>query len=247
MAIFRKIHTSFWGDSFIQDLTPEQKYFFLYLLTNDKTKQCGIYEITVRQMCYDTGYNEETIKKLLEFFNSKGKIQYSEETKEIALKNWAKFNDSSSPHVKTCINNELKLVKNRLLIEYIYSIYTDAQEEQEEEQEEEEEQEVNIVFDDFWDLYDKKVGEKIKLQKKWKSLKDSDRSLIMEYIPKYKIAQPDKKFRKDPQTFINNKSWLDELIVSKIVDQKTKTPPKSAYQLEYENQIEFYRNKKHEI
>jgi len=69
MAIFRKIHTSFWGDSFIQDLTPEQKYFFLYLLTNDKTKQCGIYEITVRQMCYDTGYNEETIKKLLEFFN----------------------------------------------------------------------------------------------------------------------------------------------------------------------------------
>jgi hypothetical protein len=245
MAIFRKIHTSFWGDSFIQDLTPEQKYFFLYLLTNDKTKQCGIYEITVRQMCYDTGYNEETIKKLLEFFNSKGKIQYSEETKEIALKNWAKFNDSSSPHVKTCINNELKLVKNRLLIEYIYSIYTDAQEEQEEEQEQE--QEVNIDFNDFWDLYDKKVGEKIKLQKKWKSLKDSDRSLIMEYIPKYKIAQPDKKFRKDPQTFINNKSWLDELIVSKIVDQKTKTTPKSAYQLEYENQIEFYRNKKHEI
>jgi hypothetical protein len=245
MAIFRKIHTSFWGDSFIQDLTPEQKYFFLYLLTNDKTKQCGIYEITVRQMCYDTGYNEDTIKKLLEFFNSKGKIQYSEETKEIALKNWAKFNDSSSPHVKTCINNELKLVKNRLLIEYIYSIYTDAQEEQEEEQEQE--QEVNIDFNDFWDLYDKKVGEKIKLQKKWKSLKDSDRSLIMEYIPKYKIAQPDKKFRKDPQTFINNKSWLDELIVSKIVDQKTKTTPKSAYQLEYENQIEFYRNKKHEI
>jgi hypothetical protein len=72
--------------------------------------------------------------------------------------------------------------------------------------------EINISFDSFWDLYDKKTGEKGKLLDKWERLSDSDRSLIMEYIPKYKIAQPDKKFRKDPQTFLNNKSWNDELI-----------------------------------
>ena len=34
----------------------------------------------------------------------------------------------------------------------------------------------------------------------------------MDYIPKYKLAQPEKKYRKDPQTFINKKSWLDELV-----------------------------------
>ena len=72
--------------------------------------------------------------------------------------------------------------------------------------------EINISFDSFWDLYDKKTGEKGKLLDKWERLSDSDRNLIMEYIPKYKIAQPDKKFRKDPQTFLNNKSWNDELI-----------------------------------
>jgi hypothetical protein len=72
--------------------------------------------------------------------------------------------------------------------------------------------EINISFDSFWDLYDKKKGEKDKLTKIWCGLNDSDRTAIMEYLPKYKISQPEKKYRKDPQTFLNNKSWLDELI-----------------------------------
>jgi hypothetical protein len=74
--------------------------------------------------------------------------------------------------------------------------------------------EINISFDIFWDLYDKKVGDKDKLKKKWDSMKDDDRSSIIEYIPKYKLIQPEKKFRKDPQTFFNNSSWNDELIGS---------------------------------
>lgn len=71
---------------------------------------------------------------------------------------------------------------------------------------------INISFDIFWNLYDKKVGDKNKIEKKWKLLKDSDRELIIEYIPKYKLSQTNKKYRKDPDTFLNNKSWLDELI-----------------------------------
>jgi len=72
--------------------------------------------------------------------------------------------------------------------------------------------ELNIPFDSFWDLYEKKVGDRDKIIKKWEGLSDEDRKLIMDYIPKYKISQPDKKYRKDPQTFLNNKSWNDELI-----------------------------------
>ena len=237
MSIFRKIHTSFWGDSFIQDLTPEQKYFFLYLLTNDKTKQCGIYEITLRQMCYDTGYNDETVKKLLEFFISKGKIKYSEKSKEVALSNWLKYNDSTSPKVKSCVNKELEKVKDRLLIQYLYSTDTHTQEEQEQEEEQEEEQEVilNIPFNDFWVLYDKKVGERKKLEKKWISLTSQDRIDIINHIPLYKNAQPEKKFRKDPQTFLNNKSWLDEIIPSKTIESGLNRS-KTAYELNIEEQ-----------
>jgi len=68
------------------------------------------------------------------------------------------------------------------------------------------------TFDDFWELYSKKVGLKEKLIKKWDKLTQREKEAIMEYIPNYKLCQPDKQFRKNPETFLNNKSWNDELI-----------------------------------
>jgi hypothetical protein len=213
MAIFRKVHVTFWRDEFVEGLTPEQKFFYLYLLTNDRTTQCGIYEITTKQMCYDTGYNEDTIKKLITFFIDIGKIKYSVNTKEMALKNWGKYNDSNSPKVRSCIEKELLKVKDRVLIQYIYSMDTHTQEEQEQEEEQDKEQEqVNIDFEWFWNDYDKKVGDKQKLKKKWNKLTDQERQNAMNYIELYKQSVPDKQFRKNPETFLNNKSWNDEII-----------------------------------
>lgn len=68
-------------------------------------------------------------------------------------------------------------------------------------------------FDVFWNDYDKKVGKKDKLIQKWKKLSDSDKLKIKEYIPKYKSSEPDKQFRKNPETFLNNQSWNDEIII----------------------------------
>lgn len=140
MAIYRKVSITFWSDTFVQSLTPEKKFFYLYLMTNTKTKQCGIYEITMSQICFDTGYNQETVIKLIEFFEKSGKVKHSKRTNEIALKNWPKYNDSKSPKVLSCIESELRFVKNRVLIEYLYSIDTLSQQEQEQEQTKEEEQ-----------------------------------------------------------------------------------------------------------
>lgn len=74
--------------------------------------------------------------------------------------------------------------------------------------------EINIEFEIFWDLYDKKVGDKEKLKKKWGGLKDNDRSKAIDHIPKYIEAQPEKKYRKDPATYLNNKSFNDEIITN---------------------------------
>ena len=97
--------------------------------------------------------------------------------------------------------------------------------------------EINISFDIFWDLYDKKVGDKVKLKKKWESLQDSDRKSIIDYIPKYKNIQPDKKFRKDPQTFFNNSSWNDELIGLDVPKQ----------QIYKNNDFEAYKKRQQEL
>lgn len=77
-------------------------------------------------------------------------------------------------------------------------------------------------FEEFWNDYDKKVGEKEKLSRKWEKVSIKDRKAIKEYIPKYKAHQPDKKFRKNPETFLNNKSWNDELIPSGAQSSKPK-------------------------
>ena len=73
---------------------------------------------------------------------------------------------------------------------------------------------VNIDFEWFWNDYDKKIGAKDKLKKKWNKLTDEERQNAMNYIELYKLSVPDKQFRKNPETFINNKSWNDELIKS---------------------------------
>ena len=110
-------------------------------MTNERTRQCGVYEITKKQIAFDLGYSIDKVSILLKYFISKGKIRYNDDTKELALGNWLKYNSSTSPKVQSCINKEFSLVKDTLLIEYVKSIDTHLQEEQEEEEEKEEKRE----------------------------------------------------------------------------------------------------------
>ena len=68
------------------------------------------------------------------------------------------------------------------------------------------------TFDNIWNLYDKKVGCKDKLRKKWNCMSKADRKAATEYVPLYVIATEDKKYRKNFQTFLNQRGWEDELI-----------------------------------
>jgi len=67
-------------------------------------------------------------------------------------------------------------------------------------------------FEILWELYDKKIGNKEKLKKKWDKLSQTEKEDVFIYIPEYKKSQPDKKYRKNLETFLNNKSWNDEII-----------------------------------
>lgn len=67
-------------------------------------------------------------------------------------------------------------------------------------------------FEDFWDLYNKKTGNKSLMEVKFNKLSQSVKEEIMNYLPGYIESTPDKTYRKNPQTFLNNKAWEDELI-----------------------------------
>ena len=148
MAVYRQVHISFWQDPDVLELTPEQKYFYLYLMTNSKTRQCGCYEISRRVVMLETGYNGETIDKLIDAFVEMGKVKYNPETREILLVNWYKHNNSQSGKVKRCVEKEVEQIKHKpfkkycidtLLIDYEYSMDTEPQKEKEKEKEEEQE------------------------------------------------------------------------------------------------------------
>ena len=86
-----------------------------------------------------------------------------------------------------------------------------------------------LSFDEFWNLYDKKVGDKKKLEKKYDNISESDRELIKVHIPAYISSQPDKKYRKDPQTYLNNHSWNDEIITTNTRNYGNENKPNQGH------------------
>lgn len=122
MAKFRLVHTSFWNDPrVVEEMTAEDKYFFLYLLTNESTTQIGIYQITKKQIAFDLGYSPENANALLQRFIDHHKlVKYNAETREIAIKNWGKYNlVRGGKPILDCVKSELKNVKDSTLIEWV--------------------------------------------------------------------------------------------------------------------------------
>lgn len=116
MAKFRQIQTNFWSNTYIQEeMTAEDKYFYLYLMTNEFTTQIGIYPITKKQMSFDLGYSLESVQALLQRFETYHKlIKYDTETREIILLKWAENNlNVGGKPVQDLIKKEISQVKNK--------------------------------------------------------------------------------------------------------------------------------------
>ncbi|WP_335384679.1 DnaD domain protein [Neobacillus drentensis] len=116
------VRTDFWKNPIVsEEMTPEDKYFYLYLLTNPQTTQIGIYRITKKQMAFDLGYSIESVHSLMERFIDHHKlIRYNPETRELAIKNWGKDNlHKGGKPVMDCIYSELKDVEDTSLIQYV--------------------------------------------------------------------------------------------------------------------------------
>ena len=94
------------------------------------------------------------------------------------------------------------------------------------------------TFERAWDLYQKKVGYKEKLEKKWNSMSQKDRKAAIEYIPLYVISKPDKQYRKNFQTFLNQRGWEDEIIGGTPPPVFTNENPSEISQLIAKTKIE---------
>lgn len=234
-AKLRSVNTKFWEDPFVEGLKPDEKLLFLYLLTNPMANMLGIYEISVKRISYDTGINQDRVKKILKSFESVGKVL--RESDYVIMPNWLK-NQSLNSNMQTgAINiyndlpkwlrdriNEKSLKAFESLRNAMLNMKGNMNIESEVEDEVEKKEVIGIEFDIFWNLYDKKVGDKLKIWKKWKKLKDWERKEIIEKLPAYIQSTPNKKFRRNPETYLNQRGWEDE-----IIKQQTEIHKDSSY------------------
>lgn len=66
-------------------------------------------------------------------------------------------------------------------------------------------------FNKFWYLYDKKIG-KMKSVKLWNKIHPGIHIVIYRHVETYVKSTPDKQYRKNPDVYLRNQCWNDEII-----------------------------------
>lgn len=119
MEVFTRVERGYWQDEFILELTPEQKFFYLYLMSNSKVNTLGAYVFPMTMSALELGYNRETVKKLLDHFVEAGKIMYDETTNEVFLLNWPKRNWNKRTATLRALKKDVDALKSPVLREKI--------------------------------------------------------------------------------------------------------------------------------
>ena len=122
MEVFTKVERGYWQDEFILELTPEQKFFYLYLMTNNKVNTLGAYVFPLTMSTVELGYNKETVLKLLDHFAQVGKIIWDETTKEVFLLNWPKRNWNRKTATLRALKKDFDALKSPMLREKISAL-----------------------------------------------------------------------------------------------------------------------------
>ena len=125
MAMYRVVSLSFWSDSkVVDDFTPEDKFFYLYLFTNPHTNLCGCYELSLTQASNEMGYNKDVVERLIDrFINVHKVIDYSKENKEILLINWHKHNWTSSSKYMLALSKQIEQVKTTHFRDFLIDLF----------------------------------------------------------------------------------------------------------------------------
>ena len=115
MGTYTTVDNAFWTDAnVIDNYSPEDKYFYLYLLTNIHANMSGCFEISRKQIAQEMGYSEDSVGTLFDrFINSYHVIDYDRDTKEILIYNWAKYHWTTSDKYLIALRKKINAVKSK--------------------------------------------------------------------------------------------------------------------------------------
>lgn len=85
----RILYTKIYKDEFFADLTPSEKFLFIYYLTNEKVNIIHCYEITDREVTFDTGIDRDKIGVFKEKLQKSGRMLFFQSY--VYLRNASKY------------------------------------------------------------------------------------------------------------------------------------------------------------
>ena len=244
MAIYRNIRISFWTDTkIIDDFTPEDKYFYLYLFTNPHTNLAGCYELSIKQASVQLGYDASAVRSLLTRFDDVHKvIKYSEQTKEVLIINWHKYNWTSSEQFRKPLEKEINQVKDKAFREYLTKLYegidrvlipytdgiqaTDTVTDTNTDTNKVKPKQLRTEFEQLWAIYPKKQG-KDKAYGYYEKARKNGTTYeeVFNGINAYRVFieanETDMQYVKQGSTYFSQKAWQDEY---PVVTKKSNNP-----------------------
>ena len=94
MAKVRPILIQIWEDPDFQEFSIQEKLIFIFIFTNDKVTQSGVYQLTYKDVFDKTGVSKVEVKKaILETFSRK--VVYDPKNSLIWVKNYLRHNSTS--------------------------------------------------------------------------------------------------------------------------------------------------------
>lgn len=227
---YRFTDTGKWDDEWFIDLKPLEKFTFMYLC--DNCDMGGFFELSMRKLRFDLSLTDNEIKACFKGLQ-RGFI-LSLDKRILFLKNFLKhqknlpLNPDNKAHKG--ILNRFDKYKEKFDIDLIKVIHKEIKLSEYQGaslglpspigngigNSKEKEEYKGVAFENFWNLYAKKKGDKKAVIKKWMKLSVDLQNQILSILPEWKKQYSDIDFQPFPETFLNKERWNDEITPVKI-------------------------------
>lgn len=227
--------TGKWQDEWFVDLDKWSKYVFLYLC--DNCDMAGFYELSTRRMMFDLCLDKDEIKGAM--MGLKRCYVLSTDKRILFLKNFVKHQRNLPIRVKNKAHEGILRrfeyyrerfsedlmqlagieIDNEILKSEIIGASKGHQRGTGNSNSNSNSKGNKgviggIDFQNFWDLYGKKVGDRRDIEKKWNALGRDVQQQILTILPDWKKCfATDYQLQPYPATFLNQQRWNDQIVI----------------------------------
>lgn len=209
---------------FIRGLQGAYKLFWDYLYHSCDHAGIWIVDFEIAQIYLGQDMQVNKQDAIKYFNNTEERIVEIDETKWF-IPSFIEFQYGELNEENRAHNSVLQILRKHSLIDSKGHIRgLQGRKDKDKDKDKDKESESFIIF---WDLYDKKT-DRVKCENLWDKIKPELHNSIFEHVKRYVKSTPDKQYRKNPDTYLRNKCWNDE-IVNKEQSQPKQHKPSDNY------------------